>query len=370
MRRLALLASGLGALTSTLSSAQDIEAQRKKCIRGREWQGARKPNDLNATFLPILNGEAFSELEPKVLSTDPWVIYFEKFMSEEEVQALENNLFGEKQQFMDSPAGGSGHTGMARHSETAFCIGECDAHKTVQAVRKRASDITKVPPNNFDFSQALRYKIGMYYRSHHDNHPTFHYLPSGARIFTYFVYLSDEGLVGGSTHFPLLNVTAPAKRGAAVLFVNTKDRNPMETDPRTEHESQTVESGLKRGMNMWLYQYEYRSFWQKACTAIDLADNLGRYGIAATEYQPTVTFHNNAQKATLHIFDVRDRGGENYVGAVGPGQQFSVKSVEGNVLHVRKSKTDKKTLMEHSVRASAQQKVNIGKPKKDAAAEL
>eukprot|EP00929_Paragymnodinium_shiwhaense_P076606 TRINITY_DN39406_c0_g1_i1.p1 TRINITY_DN39406_c0_g1~~TRINITY_DN39406_c0_g1_i1.p1 ORF type:complete len:397 (-),score=66.82 TRINITY_DN39406_c0_g1_i1:132-1238(-) len=360
--RAALWAGGLSALPLV---SGDIEQERRKCIRDKQWQPARKPGDLNATFLPILNGEKWAELSPKVMSTDPWVIYFEKFMTEEEVQALELNLFGPKQQFMDSPAGGSnGNANMARHSETAFCTGDCDAHATVQAVRKRASEITHTPPSNFDFSQALRYKVGMYYRSHHDNHPTFHYLPSGARTFTYFVYLSDEGLVGGATYFPLLNITAPAKRGAAVLFVNTKDRNPMETDPRTEHESQTVNSGLKRGMNMWLYNYEYRSYWQKACTSIELADQLGRYGKSTAPFQPNITFHNNAQKATLHVFDVRDRGGEFYMGAVGPGSALSVRSVEGNVLHVRKSKTDKKTLMEHSVRASPHQKVNIGKPKK------
>merc|ERR1719230_636896 len=132
--------------------------------------------------------------------------------------------------------------------------------------------ITGVPPDNFDFSQALRYKKGMYYRTHHDNHPTFHMLPSGSRIFTYFVYPSDVGLEGGATHFPRLKLTAPAKRGAAVLFVNTMDRSPMETDLRTEHESLTVTQGEKRGMNMWLYQYNFRDFWSKGCTTIELAD--------------------------------------------------------------------------------------------------
>mmetsp|Transcript_42302 Transcript_42302/g.116680 ORF Transcript_42302/g.116680 Transcript_42302/m.116680 type:complete len:247 (-) Transcript_42302:43-783(-) len=239
----------------------------------------------------------------------------------------------------------------------------CDEHATVDAVRKRASEITGVPPENFDFSQALRYKEGMYYKAHHDNHPTFHYLPTGARIFTYFVYLSDDGLEGGATYFPSLTLTAPAKRGAAVLFANTKDRNPMETDIRTLHESLPVTRGEKRGMNMWLYQYNYRDFWKKSCISIDLADKLGRYGKAATFVHPNVTFHNNGKRA-LEIYDAADRRPEKYMGFVDVGQSFNVQRAEGCVLFVRNAKADGgKKVAEHTVRAAAHQNVNLGKKK-------
>eukprot|EP00927_Polykrikos_kofoidii_P055694 TRINITY_DN49907_c0_g1_i1.p1 TRINITY_DN49907_c0_g1~~TRINITY_DN49907_c0_g1_i1.p1 ORF type:complete len:373 (+),score=51.18 TRINITY_DN49907_c0_g1_i1:125-1243(+) len=362
------LASVAGAILPVTFVLGDIEAQRQKCLRHEDDVPARKAFDLNATFLPILEGTAFSELGPQVLSTDPWVVFFDTFMSEEEVAAIETHMFA--QSFFPSPAGSgrSGH-GHARHSETAFCTGECDQHAVVQGVRKRAGDVVGVPPGNFDFSQALRYKEGMYYRQHHDNHPTFHFLPSGARIFTYFVYLSDKDLEGGGTRFPQLGVTARAKRGSAVLFVNTMDRNPMETDPRTMHESVEVTQGEKRGMNMWLYQYDFRRAWQKGCTAISLADELGAYGKAASPVQPTVTIENGAQKAGLHVFLMkRDRAYDPnttgpYLGVAAPGKSFTVESVEGDVLLIRTAKTGGKLLKEYSVRGTAKQVLRIGKKK-------
>eukprot|EP00930_Biecheleria_cincta_P048716 TRINITY_DN33993_c0_g1_i1.p1 TRINITY_DN33993_c0_g1~~TRINITY_DN33993_c0_g1_i1.p1 ORF type:complete len:382 (-),score=63.87 TRINITY_DN33993_c0_g1_i1:141-1286(-) len=357
---------------------KNIDAERKRCSRPQHLQGSRQPNDLNSTFEPIRSGAAFAEFSPKVLSTDPWIVYFENFMNEEEVAALEQHLFANKEEeFKSSAAGGSG-THQARYSETAFCVNECDNHATLQHVRHRAASVVNAPPENFDFSQALRYKQGMFYKSHHDNHPSFHYSPTGARIFTYFVYFSDAGLEGGQTNFPKLGIKAPAKRGAAVLFVNTRDRNPMETDPRTLHESLPVTSGLKRGMNMWIYQYNYRDSWKKGCTSIELADELEQSGKAAADVIPKVTFANNAKKTTLHVYlaSVRQRGYVDgytpgrYLGAVEPGESNTFETVEGDVLLLYNKQAGGKLIKEYSVKANAIQRVNMGKDQKKHSAEL
>jgi hypothetical protein len=47
---------------------------------------AMKPGDLNETFAIALRD--FSHLEPFVLSSDPWIVVFDKFLSDEEVAAL------------------------------------------------------------------------------------------------------------------------------------------------------------------------------------------------------------------------------------------------------------------------------------------
>jgi len=333
---------------------------------------------LNDTLLPLLRGEAFAEYSPKVLSTDPWIVYFEHFLSEPEVASLEQHLFDAKEEeFASSSAGGAG-THSARYSETAFCTDSCDDHATVQNARKRAASIVRVPVENFDFSQALRYKEGMFYKAHHDNHPTFHYHPPGARIFTYFVYFSDMGLQGGETFFPKVGIKAPAKRGAAVLFANTMDRNPMESDPRTLHESLPVERGLKKGMNMWLYQYNYRDFWAKSCTTIELADSFGKGGQAAAEERPKVEIANNARKATVHLYlaTFRSRGyvdghspGE-YLGAVAPGASMAVESNDGDVLLVYTKLRGGKLVREYSVKADAFQRFSVGKGAKKQTEEL
>merc|ERR1712176_167246 len=129
--------------------------------------------------------------------------------------------------------------------------------------------------------------------------------------------------------------------GSAVLFVNTKDRSPQETDLRTEHESLTVTKGEKRGMNMRLYQYNFREFWKMACTSIELADALGKYGKAASPVQQTVTLQNHAKRATLHISEHRDRRPQTYHGTVAPGGSLSINTVEGHVLQISKTQGGK-----------------------------
>eukprot|EP00927_Polykrikos_kofoidii_P006871 TRINITY_DN12794_c1_g1_i1.p1 TRINITY_DN12794_c1_g1~~TRINITY_DN12794_c1_g1_i1.p1 ORF type:complete len:391 (+),score=53.32 TRINITY_DN12794_c1_g1_i1:62-1174(+) len=361
------MAFGLWAMfgaTLLRSSAGDLEARRQRCMRDEHEVPARKAFDLNNTFLPLLEGTAFAELEPRVLSTDPWIVYFDKFMDEEEVASVESHIFA--QSFQASPAGRGGNQFNHRHSETAFCADKCDEHPTLQSVRKRASDVTRVPSNNFDFSQALRYKVGMYYKSHHDNHPTFHFLPSGSRIFTWFVYLSDKDLEGGGTRFPEVGVTASAKRGAAVLFVNTMDRNPMETDPRTMHESLEVTKGEKRGMNMWLYQYDFRRYWRIGCNEIGFADDLGKYGKSTSPIQLKVTIDNGTPRAAIHIFlaarnraYARNSPGR-YLGSAPPGQSLTFDGIEGDVFLIRNARMDGDLLKEYSVNGTQEQTVRIG----------
>lgn len=321
-------------------------------MRSKGFPAVREPGDLNATFVPILEGQAWAELRPRVLSTDPWVVYFEEFMTEEETLALEAHMFAEERQFVRSGAGAHNAATEHRYSETAFCTEDCDQHHMVQKVRGRASALTGVPPENFDFMQSLRYREGMFYKAHHDNHPTFHLLPCGSRIYTWFVYMSDEGLEGGATYFPRLDIRAPAKRGAAVLFANTMDWSPLSTDSRTQHVAETVTKGEKRGLNMWLYQYDFRSFWKNGCTTIELADDLKKLGEgAAGPTLPIAQLQNpkDGKLGTVHVFAPATGGPERYVGPVSPGGSVLVAGPPGSVYRVFSEREGGEPVMEHAM---------------------
>lgn len=353
-----------GTLRASLAqNIEQLEQQRLHCARSKSSKPARRAGDLNATFVPLLEGGAFAELSPKILSTDPWIVYFDKFMTEAEASAAEAHMFS--QPFHSSQAGAS-QVMQLRHSESAFCHpGPCDDHEIVRTLHTRASKIVGAPEENFDFFQALRYKKGMYYREHHDNRPGFSFLPCGARLFTYFLYVSDAGLQGGDTYFPKLNITAPAKRGAAVLFVDTLDQNPMRTDPRTLHESLTVTKGEKRGINVWVHQYNFRHFWHRRCTHAELGDSLIFLGKAAAKVVPSIVFQNNANR-DLHVFHLPDQHyhpGERYLTAIQPGSSVTIQSAEGEILLVRSQQTGGKLLKEHHVLATAVQRLNLGKKK-------
>jgi len=131
-------------------------------------------------------------------------------------------------------------------------------------------------------------------------------------------------------------------------------------------------------MNMWLYQYNYRDFWKKGCTSIELADDLGSIGRPAVTVAPQVMFLNHAKKATVHIFaagwNSRGYAGEErnydqwakYVGPLAPSENLTVSSAEGNVLLVRAKKQQGKLLMEVPVSGQKMQRIHLGKRSKEA----
>lgn len=358
-------------LTQDVDAREDLEVKRQECARPARYQPARVPGDLNTILGPLKSG-AFSELSPEVMSTDPWVVYFHKFLAEDEVKALEDQLFS--RDFMKSAAGYGGKNS-ARHSETAFCTPPCDEHPAVQTMYQRASNITHVPLVNFDFVQAARYKKGMFFKVHHDNHPTFNLLPCGTRIYSIFVYLTNVK-EGGATAFPRLGLKTPAKRGAAVLFQNTLDSDPEQSDDRTEHEALPVVRGEKRGLNMWLYHYNYRDSWAKGCTTIELADDLGRAGLTAAtpvddadEYtegeasqspKQSKTIFENTSPVPVEIFWVSTDGEEKSMGITQIDQPLRLNTSPGHTFRARVSDSSRKLVGKYTVRKDkTRQVVNV-----------
>ncbi|KAL3912139.1 MAG: hypothetical protein SGPRY_008440, partial [Prymnesium sp.] len=61
--------------------------------------------------------------------------------------------------------------------------------------------------------QLLRYEEGQYYTEHHDQIAPRH-SAWGPRIYTFFIYLSDEG---GATRFTKLNLSVTPAKGSAIL---------------------------------------------------------------------------------------------------------------------------------------------------------
>ena len=81
---------------------------------------------------------------------------------------------------------------------------------------------TKVPKENYESFQVLKYKIGQKYNTHHDASPQQTKLACGTRILTFFLYLSDVE-EGGETAFPTLGISVKPKKGKALLWPSTMD---------------------------------------------------------------------------------------------------------------------------------------------------
>lgn len=111
----------------------------------------------------------------------------------------------------------------------------------------------------------LKYTPGQYYRTHHDFDPRTVTLPSGPRILTVFLYLSDVE-EGGGTNFPDLNITVMPRKGKALIWPSVLDALPEKMDARTRHQALPVTKGTKLAANAWIHQYNMKIPITWGCT--------------------------------------------------------------------------------------------------------
>ena len=149
--------------------------------------------------------------------------------------------------------------------------------------------------------QVVRYEVGQFYRVHHDQNsgrftPQVPHTPrltprithtvprtschphplsrltrtglwhaaQGARVYTFFMYLSTPA-AGGGTKFNDLGVVVPAVKGSAVMWPSISNRDPNRDEPQTNHEALPVEAGMKYASNVWLHMYDYRTPADAGC---------------------------------------------------------------------------------------------------------
>lgn len=166
------------------------------------------PGDMNSMFNSIV--ERFQDrYNITVISTSPWVVTFDGFVSEKEAASILSSV----SKFERSTDTGSmnefGESGrilsQSRTSTNAWCQRECEENEDVKAVMAKIEEVTYVPRENYESFQVLSYEKGQYYRTHHDYGHEDVKLACGPRILTFFLYLSDVE-EGGETNFPTLNI--------------------------------------------------------------------------------------------------------------------------------------------------------------------
>ena len=231
------------------------------------------PGDMNLMFENIL--DEFRDYGPEVLSSPaagkekPWVVTFENFLSDQEIDAListNNNFERSTDTGSTNEFGETGRVlSKSRTSSNSWCRGACLAHPDVKAVIRRIESVTKVPAHNYESFQVLKYVEGQRYGVHHDYGGQDRGLACGPRILTFFLYLSDVE-EGGETAFPTLGLAVKPKKGKALLWPSTLDSDPNKQEPSTMHEAKPVIKGVKYAANSWihLYNYEVPNLW--GCT--------------------------------------------------------------------------------------------------------
>ena len=228
--------------------SQNFCSRRRK---GPAWQGQ---NALDDVFKKIANLP-----KAKVWSNDPWVVTVDDFLADTETDAF---LETTDHLFERSKAGDQIST--ARTSDQAWCQKEpCLTDMRVRQVHARIINLTSVPVENAEYFQIVRYKPGQYYRQHHDQNTPPDSL-SGVRLMTFFMYLREPE-EGGETGFPSLKIKVEPKKGRALVWPNVLGKNLRDSDFRTTHEGTPPKAGVKFSANVWLHQYDFRTFNSRGC---------------------------------------------------------------------------------------------------------
>ena len=168
-----------------------------------------------------------------------------------------------------------------RTSHQCWCnFPGCFTNSHVHNVTDRINRLLRIPYNNGEDLQIVRYEAGQFYRRHHDQN-TAVWAPQGPRVLTFFMYLNDPD-AGGETAFPEVAgpdgakplVVAP-RLGSAILWPSTHDGRPMEADMRTDHEAMPVHAGVKYGANMWVHQFDFKTPSERGCE-LTYVNTVGR----------------------------------------------------------------------------------------------
>jgi prolyl 4-hydroxylase len=231
---------------------------------------AWKPGDLNKLFSSWATEVKFAEYEPIVLSSPdgahggkigPWVIIFDNFLTDKEADALiyGGELMGLKRSTNQGATNAIGEqesvVSTTRTSSNAWCTGECEALPDVNSITQKIEEVTGVPRKNYESFQILEYGHDQFYRMHHDSSGR-DTTPSGPRIMTFFLYLSDVE-EGGETYFNKLDLAVKPKKGRALVWPSVRDDEPDLWDNRMYHEAKDVIKGKKHAANHWIHLYDY-----------------------------------------------------------------------------------------------------------------
>ncbi len=122
-------------------------------------------------------------------------------------------------------------------------------------IRKKASELVKMPESHFEFFQCVSYNPNQEYQSHYD---TFDEKSErgkkeiearGQRKYTMLAYLNDD-FEGGSTYFPNVDLLVQPKKRRVAIFNNLNEQGQI--IPSAFHAGLPVTTGRKYAINIWV----------------------------------------------------------------------------------------------------------------------
>ena len=258
------------------------------CFRGPD---AHAPGAIERTFR---RASRMRQYKPRVLSSDPWIVVLDEFASVEECDALARAAAPQM-----GPSGSSCRNNLGLcTSSTGYCEGSCLAADAAAArLNARMLDVLQVPEDNCEPLGVFKYSDGQTFRLHHDQEkPTPRSLP-GPRMYAMYVFLSD-GVEGGETSFPALNLSIRPRRGRAFLWPHVRDDDLQTPDARTRHEGSVVRHGLKLGATLQAHLRDVRRPMRAGCELGEGVQHTGAYKAAQSPLFDTAGSRRDGDAAT------------------------------------------------------------------------
>lgn len=153
---------------------------------------------------------------------------------------------------------GGGKTDESRTNDAAVIDQWAD--EALTGLITTISSFVRLPPENSEPSQLLRYQGEQKFDPHNDafgnNAGGREFLAHGGqRLFTTICYLNDVEK-GGETEFPHLKLQIAPKLGRVLIFGNTR-LGTAQQHPHALHGGRAVEAGEKLALSIWWRQLAY-----------------------------------------------------------------------------------------------------------------
>ena len=206
---------------------------------------------LQLAFLDHVTCEKrLAELEPKVISQDPYIALFPGLFSAAECKYLA--VLGTPWLERASVVGLDGKPRMDLVRDAESCsVPNLAEDLVVQAVNRCIAEATGTEPGWGEPLNILKYAPGQQYKPHHDGTGSDNV---SVRALTALIWLNDA-FEGGETDFPKINVRVRGGVGDMLVFRNVRDNGDF--DERMIHAGLPVTEGVKWMASRWIRTKPY-----------------------------------------------------------------------------------------------------------------
>jgi prolyl 4-hydroxylase len=177
------------------------------------------------------------------------VITIDNFVSDSDCDYLIKTY--DEKVFKSLVVGGQKHES---RTSSSFYIPSSDP--VIKKIREKTADFLKIPQNNIETIQFLKYVKGEKYSYHYDLLPGDN-VPN-QRVHTIIVYLNTLAPEdGGATSFFHYNLKVTPKKGMGVWFKNLNDDGTSNTKSLHAGEEILADGVIKYALNIWTRQTKF-----------------------------------------------------------------------------------------------------------------